>query len=1189
MYISKLKIFGFKSFAQKVEINFPGTGLTAIVGPNGCGKSNIVDAIRWVMGEQRAKQLRSSKMEDVIFAGTKDRQRLNMAEVSLVVNNSLGLLNSEFAEIQITRRAYRDKGSEYLINNEKCTLGAINSLFYDTGMGASSYSLMEQGVIDAILKNPEERRNVLEEAAGINKYKQERKKALRQLEKTEIDLERVEERIRAFQKNLRRFEKQAEKANKFRDLQKQWKALDISSSFDKYSDFIDNFGLFEKQWKELNIKRDSLSTRLSEVEAMLQERKLAMSNEEENFRELERIVVEKNMDINDLNNNIKISDDRKSHIALQIEQWSEEIENARSDIAQNNESQFELNEEQNTLQETLSSAEEHLNSLNEQRDEIKVRFESAREDVRELDAKRSKASNDYMRLRDEYSKGNQELIRNEDRKESLLLNKKELIADLDNCKKVLEEVEVNSGESNEEVLQERLETLNNQYEELQEQLSEINKSERDLDGQRIALSSRKDFLERMIASGEGTSDGTKTILDNKKDLVKGILADFINVDNQYLEYIETAMGAAMQAVLLKPGENSADLFNYLDENGKGNAIIALPDMDFSTDYRPQIEHNDFLGWASDFVSVDESNSQYQGVVKSLLSSYALVGNYQSAIDLAKQNSGRNINFITPGKRCISSSGLIRGGSGKSGTSGILNRAAELEKLKESLNQLEIQLEKIQSQKNDFQERIDELKIQLNETREDLNEQRQIAKDNYSKKQVALSNVQNREQRLERLINDLDQVESNLLRLREQAGDDKTKVIEEAEKLKNEIEEQYQTQSEALRNIEGQNEDIREQCMAYERSVNADRQRQVQIVQQLENMQQRSESLENLIENRQMQINNVSEEKTSADAAREEFARKIELENEALDVLKGRRDDAKEIYDEKMSALEQYSSEISELNKTIRATADEAHDIELKMQTQSANAKNIKSGIWDRWEIDLDDGAEALPLIEYDLNTANAQLRDLRSEIKSLGNVNLEAIENFEEEKSLMEDDETQFNDLDRARISLKNTINNLDEIAKKRFEETFEIIKGHFQDVFSSITNGGEAHLHLVKSEDDSDPLSDKVMVNAALPGKTMKGIDALSGGEKALTAVSLLFSLYLVKPSPYCILDEVDAPLDDANVNRFVELLRRFARNTQFIVVTHNKHTMSGSDRLYGVTQEEKGISNIASVQLEEAIEIVN
>jgi len=1180
-----------------VEVNFPGNGLTSVVGPNGCGKSNIVDAIRWVMGEQRAKQLRSSKMEDVIFSGTEDRPALNMAEVSLIINNDKGLLPSEYSEIQITRRAYRNGDSEYLINNQECRLKDIQNLFFDTGMGAASYSLMEQRMIDSILSDKaEERRALFEEASGISRYKQQRKETLRQLDRTRLDMERVEDNLRITRQSVRSFERQAKKAEEFHRLRNSLRGLEISLNYDRYCEFRENFLRLKEQWEQKNVSSEEAQTRLTTLETILAERRLSISDEEEAFRELDRQVMEQNMDINDLNNEMQRRRDRLNYLQSQVEAWQQEVAGAGDRLEDLRNGEEKLRQEYEELQDALESTQEGFSGLAEKRTVMREQFEDARDERRTLEKERMEAVDLYSRLLNEAERSNERLRALEEQSQRLEQEQSVLRNNLQNYESELAELDARweKEEGQSSGLEEQGRSVAARLEELKEELQGVEQQDRDVQRKLVSARSRLDVLQKMIASGEGAAEGVRRVLNQAQDKVQGILADHIDVPPEYAGALGRVLEEYFQMVLVQDTESLQDLLNLLAGEGGSQADFALLQFpgqtgngDQQTASNPDLGNAHVVARGEDIVKQHQGAAAQQGLeslLRKWFSTVVLVQDLQTALELAAKNAGgAEYWFVTAEGTAVSSTGKVRSAASTSTAAHLLNRTQELEKLTAECAELETQANALSAKREEKEPLMQELSLQRDSLREEWSTARQARMELESSRRIAQSRVDDLRSRLSDMDERHKRIEEERAEQISKQPDDGGQ-LEEARQKREELEDRYREISEKAAELESQWEALNEEFMDAERGLSGDRQRIVQIEQELQYRRQQYDNLTEMVQNRKQQIEASAEERELLQESLQEEENKLETLQEQLSVIEGRRDEAKSVYDSRMADLDEQRTEISELNRQLRSMGDERHEIEMKMEAQRSNGEHIKELMFNQWEVDLDD-KESLPLIEYDLQSAEKEVRSLKAEVRKLGNVNTGALEDYEEEKKRLENVEQQFEDLDKARLSLERTIQKLDKIARERFHETFRQIQRNFQEVFSSLMVGGEARLNL---EDGVDPLEGRIEINARPTGKKMRGVALLSGGERALTATSLLFALYMVKPSPYCILDEVDGPLDDANIGRFVQLLRRFSRQTQFIVVTHNKRTMAASDRLYGVTQEIKGISRIASVQLDEAADIV-
>ncbi len=1184
MYLSKLKIFGFKSFPNKVEVNFPGDGITAIVGPNGCGKSNIMDAIRWVLGEQRVKQLRSKSMSDVIFSGTADKPALNFAEVSLIINNDKGLLPSDYPEIQITRRAYRSGESEYLINNQECRLKDIHALFYDTGMGAASYSLMEARMIDALLSDKaEERRHLFEEASGISKYKQQRKETLRQLERTAFDLERVEESLRMVRQSVTRYENQAKKAEQWRNLTNRGKELEISMGYDKYFEYKSACQEFEKRKVAEENRQTELQAKLQTVELNLEEKKLTMSEEENALREAEQMVSNRKIEINDADHEAKRARERVTHQNESVERFLQEIESSKERLREIDGERLIKNEELEQYTEELDGKDEFIAQFEESLQVINNRHHDVREQARSLNHELLQLVEAHSQVKNKFERALQEVDYFDNQKSNFQNEIVDLIEKIEDLQMEFDSMqEADSGlEVRQEELQESFSVAQNEVESIRERLEEIVSQERSKSSEKVAIESELDVLRKVMSSHEGVSGGVKNILNERGHLAQGILSDKINVHGEHTDAIEFCLGDAMQYVLAGSVDESEQILGYLEGEQKGKAVLAS--LDRLTQYsksRPAIDGENRIGWVDEHIEAEE---YLKPVLQAVVGNYYLVENFGAALHLADQNRNQDIWFVAvDNQRAVHTSGIIKGGRGKD-DSGILKRKSRVEDLEKQLVTVTNQLEQIEFDKEELVESLTMHSNKIEEVKEELEEVRTQLNNTIQDRSIAQTRLQSMKEREDTIRIQIETIEEKTIPLKE-ALEEQSAGVDDSAGRREELEMQYETALEEQHEIEAQKSSQEEEfkeaggaAMQIRNSIN-------KLQQEIEYNNKLEVNLKETVEKRQIQIEESEGFVQESMDAMQVLQDNVEMLYETLSVEESRRDDAREIFEEKRSSLDIYQKEMSEINTQIRATTETIHKCEIKTSDLGVKASHIKERIFESYEVDLDTD-ESITRVDYDEDEAKKEIADLKGKIKKLGNINTGALEDYEEEKSRLEDTEKQFNDLDTARISLEKTIQKLDNVARERFMETFSQVRTNFQDVFASLMHQGEAKLGL---EEGVDPLEAKIDINARPTGKKMRGVTLLSGGERALTATALLFALYMVKPSPYCILDEVDGPLDDANIGRFVQLLRRFSRQTQFIIITHNKRTMAASDRLYGVMQEVKGISKVTSVQLEEAADIV-
>lgn len=1174
MYLSKLKIYGFKSFAQKVEVTFPGNGITSVVGPNGCGKSNIVDSIRWVLGEQRVKQLRSSKMEDVIFSGTADRPAMNFAEVSLVINNDRGVLPSDYSEIQITRRVHRSGDSEYLINNQECRLKDIHALFMDTGMGAASYSLMESKMIDAILSDKaEDRRALFEETAGISKYKQQRKETLRQLEKTSVDLERVEDNLKIRKKSVESFERQAKKAEQFREYQGRLKDLELSKSLNEYNEYSSAFKRLMDMSKEAEANLESLKTQKTLLESQIEERKANSIEEEEAYREAEMLVSNRKLELNNIDNEIRLLRERMSHNENANNKAVEEIEKGRDRIADIKHERVEISEQFTELGRDIEELELEVEKLTERREAFKFQYDESREQVDELSSQRmsqmegfSQLSIQLQRVKGEITQiQNSELSRNQEL--TTLTTEIQLLAE----ERQEFETELTPLAEELDLKKEELDTFTQRRESMREELSTLNQGYQDFNQKYLKASNRYDALSQLEESGEGLEEGVKEIQQKFSSQMKGLLIDHIKVQPQYTHLVESCLGNSAQILVAESEDVSQQWIEAIQQRPKTHLRFLTPNFQ-----NVQLEALSING-AESLLNFIEVDSQYQALVNYLLGDYYLVNEESEASKLAKLSS-QPVWFIASSGVMFHSSGLVQVGNQSAGNSGRIERKQEIQRLEAELPTVKSHMESASQNKEELQEKLEELEIHLQDLRDLISDLERAYSQKSQASAIANSRWESLNQQLEVLQEKLSQSSTSIGPLQEQEIQLEDK-LESFEESKESLEDRYQEALEQLRELESQKSSLDEEYNIGTQDLSRRKSTVSNLETKLNYLDRQEEELSLRIEAIEQSIDNSDEAMSSSLEELRVLHDKLELENERLIQEEELRDRAKEAYDLKSIETEEIRTQAQGISTDILELTKSMGQSQRLFDAHQAKMDKIRERIFEVYEVDLEE--DEFETIEYDEDTVQAEIADLRHKLKALGNINPAALEDFEEEKRLLAEVEQQFEDLDRARISLEKTIRKLDQIARDRFLETFAQIRTNFQDVFSSLMIDGEGRVSL---EEGVDPLEAKIEINARPTGKKMRGVSLLSGGERALTATALLFGLYLIKPSPYCILDEVDGPLDDANIGRFVQLLRRFAKQTQFIVVTHNKRTMAASDRLYGVTQEIKGISRIASVHLDEA-----
>ncbi len=1177
--ITKLKIFGFKSFAQRTEINFPTKGLTAVVGPNGCGKSNITDAIRWVLGEQKAASLRMSKMQDVIFSGTEERAAMSLAEVSIVIDNSDGTLNSEYSEVIVTRRVHRDGSGEYLINNQECRLRDVHALLFDSGLGSSTYSQMNADMIKAVLSDKADDRRVLfEEAAGVSKYKQQRKETRRQLERVQMDMERVEDNLRSVRRSVKLYETQAEKVNEFKRLSKRLRELDLSVSIDKFDDMKEGLTTLDTATRRLNHDVENSKTNATVLQTKIDEKKLLIAEDENAYRELEREVQKATIELNDLNNSMGRLRDVISNLEAANEKAQEEIDRNQAKVQELLQERERLEEENAVL--SSDNDVDEMNALLEREREIlqvmRDKLDDLRSRSRELSNERLQATNRANALKSRFERmdaessllqANLEKWQNEmdsvrGQKESAETTLAEINAGLEQADADLERLTEQRSTREERLDGERAELLDAQ------------KKLQDLKNEEARLQSRIDVLESV--ANEGT-DASRWLMEHKANLVGGLLAESIEAAPEYAAQVEAALGDLMDAVVVASDDAAVEAVNAMKGENVGKAILALVG-ETTPAYAGSVMGEGVVGCLNDYVKAEGAAA---GWLKSLLSRYYLVDSLSTAVRLARGMRDEDLCFVAP-DAIVRTSGLISSGTATSGTLSRKNEIAEakglLEGVVNEVNQAEEEIARLQSL-------VDENAQMLSSIDDEIREKQDMKRGAGAGISIQNNIVAGCDRRLSQLQGEVQNAENKIRLAQESKNSDQE--LNEALATLERTEDEYARVNDELSEQDTMFREKEEEVRELERSAQDKNAKLTQNTNRLASIAEQVDFLENSVRSRGEEIekNRATIEKNEEDA--KGVADQVQSKDSALRELENQRDLAREKYELVSGDLEEWRSEVNRLRDDMIEKMKELNDVGRRQEALQANIDRLTERITNEYSVDLSN-PEDVERVEYSQPEADREIRELRGKIKELGPINVNVMEDYEDEKKRLLEVEAQFDDLDRARASLDRTITKLDDIARSRYLDTFARIQKNFQFVFSKLFLNGETKMSLVEKVDEMgkpmDILDADIEINVRPTGKKMRGIKALSGGEHALTATALLFAIYMEKPSPYCVLDEVDGPLDDANVGRFMALLREFSKQTLFIVVTHNKRTMAEADMLYGVTQEIKGISRIASVQLADA-----
>ena len=1185
MYLSDLEIFGFKSFAKKTQFVFH-NGITGVVGPNGCGKSNIVDAIRWALGEQKAGALRSELMENVIFNGSKSQKPLGMAEVSLTVQNTRNILPIQYSEVVITRRLFRSGESQYLLNNTVCRLKDIMDLLMDTGVGANAYSVIELAMVEQILNGkPEERRHIFEEAAGVGKYKARRKAAFRKLEATEQDLLRLNDILTEVEKTVDSLKRQVQKAERYQVYANELRETEVSLAAFQFHKIKNELEPLTTGAKDSRDRREQLSAQLAAEEAQIEEMRLTLL-------EVEKQLVARQRDLNANTERIKkkeeqilISQERIRAVKENRGRFAKEIGELTGRRAMLEEMRVSLSNKLDELTLALDTVAGEFNSKQSALAANQEQYQTKRQEVREAEAQRQgetetlanlQKENERLRAQSEFNENRRQILQQESA--TLQQRQNELINRRDETQRQLAGTLA------------RLDHLNLEIEATQRTLVEKEAAIARLKEQILSLNNfiqrhqdRASLLRKFLETYEDHPEGVKHLLLERglPEGCAGTLAERIRVPENYRRAVEAALGEAVVSLLVDSPERAFEGMDILRQREKGMVTF----MPLHGIHSPNGKNGEWerggvgddgriLARATNVVDCDES---VRVIVENLLDECYIVSSLTEARALLEQSNSSRQSFVTLAGEVLTTWGPLKGGDTSRSSESVIDRKTQIEQLDAEAARLQEEM----AQQSDIKEETEaELQRLLAQNETWLDQRKQ---------------TESEKQKLELEFGQA-AFESNLAEQGiRQRGDESAKMEESQQQLRAqfaELEPRLQdletrrqtaevTNAQMLVELEG----LEQQFRFAQETANAANVIVVEKRAELRNSQSEIEriagnqrDISDSIQRRTEQIaeaeHHEKELTEQIDGTREQlhddFAERKELEEVVAEIERAFREQ-KQVADSKERALRAVRNERDEVSEKLHQA--ELHISELTMQRD-----NLSKHIHETYELEL--AQQKAPEGEFEATATEERVNWLRNRLKSMGPVNMLALSEYGKEKERFDFLTTQKNDLLAAEANLKDTIKVINDTAYERFGKVFSQVRENFIQVFKSFFENGEADLRL----DEGDPLEADIVIEANPKGKKLGSLALLSGGEKTLTAISLLFSIYLVKPSPFCILDEVDAPLDDMNIGRFVGALKKFSDNTQFIVVTHNKLTMKAADYLYGITMEEQGVSKVVSVKFEDA-----
>jgi len=1173
MYISELELQGFKSFAYKTNVSFD-KGITAIVGPNGCGKSNIVDAMRWVLGEQRPTLLRSSSMSNVIFNGTAKKNALGMAEVYLTFVNNKGLLPTEYNEVTIGRRLYRSGESEYLINGTTCRLKDITDLFMDTGMSSDAYSVIELKMVEEILNDKNnDRRRLFEEAAGVTRYKEKRKKTFRKLDETQADLQRVEDILVEVRKKTNSLEKQAEKAQKAKKYKKELEHLDKALNKHEYLKIKEELEPLEERIDNADKEKKEIVAKAENLEDEAEKARKTLNEKERQQSEAQRRVSQLNSKIRDTETTLEITQEKISNEENVIEQYTSDIEQSEKDLEDLREAFESSKKKLATFDDDLEKAEKNLAESKERYSEIQQQYNKEQEKLNQLEQEFSQANQDLNDLQTKRIKIESRL----ENTEGDLVRIREEIEDLEDEimnfrgeKKLAKEKLEKAIEARDEQ-QQKLQSAREQREELSEEQNTLKDQIRSYQSKLDSVQSEIELFQDIANSNETFPSSVQFLLENHGDQFNqlDVVSNLLSTDEKHAVALEAVLADALNYVVVDTLDDARKAATLLKENDKGRATF-IPLDQLSDSYQT----------VSDSLANEvETESKFTPVKELLLGKVRVFNSVDEAYSSLKNNGQTgvtlegevitNTQFLKSGSKSKNAGIRVglkdkiakledKGGSISSEIQSSEDKleevrqqyeAIDLDKLEQELKEKEQQVRKIENNINSFEHKIEIYQKNIGE----LENRRESLIDNEDSSQQQLDELQPKQKELQQKLKDLHEQQEN-----------KKETLQELDEERSIAQSRYN-------DAQLKHQDLKNKVENHERDIKRAQEGIKNLKKRLKIRSEKTEEAKERISNYRSTIEQLEDKLSTLKEKKQEADKQLEQAEEASGKQRGR--------------INEIEKDLKEVRRRKEVNMELVHHLAMSKEKYEMQIENLSDHIWETYGVLMDQIDKEMPE-DTEPDEAKERISWLRQKLNKIGEVNPLAIEEYEEEKERLDFYEEQVGDLHQAAEELQETINEINKTAVERFNKTFEKIRVNFQKVFHTLFNEDD-YCDLVIDEEAEDPLDATIEIKANPKGKRPSTINQLSGGEKTLTAIALLFAIYLVKPSPFCVLDEVDAPLDDANIERFADMVRNFSEETQFIIITHNKKTMSKAEMMYGVTMPETGISRLVGVKLDEVAEV--
>ncbi|WP_343343408.1 chromosome segregation protein SMC [Terrisporobacter petrolearius] len=1180
MYLKRLELKGFKSFPNKTDIIFK-EGVTAIVGPNGSGKSNVSDAVRWVLGEQSIKSLRGDKLEDVIFAGSDNQKPMNFCEVALTIDNSDEKLNIDYSEVTIKRRAYRNGESQFYLNNKNCRLKDIKEILLDTGIGKDGYSIVEQGKVDEILSNnPVNRRKVFDEACGISKYRYKKTESERNLRNTKENLERINDIYVEIENQIKPLYNQQVKARKYLDLSETLKKLEVNN-------YIREIQRIEQQLKEINSQYEVLGKELEhidkekilfeenskEVSIQIEEIDKSIEKATEYINSIKSVIDKKDYEINLLNQ-------RKDNSSTKIKRNTKELENINKSLQDNKENLEKINNEKEEKEKSINEFKNQLNIFMEKNETNKNKIEELNDRIENLKDEIIKLLNEKQDVSNKLSTLNANKDNINQRNENIDVEISEINEKLKSKEELLKEIqgEINNKKEKIEYLKNK---VNNYYENLKKLKEDNQNLNTKMQNNNYALkeySSKLNVYIDMENHYEGFNRGVKEVLKNKNlNGIYGALGQVVTVPQKYEKAIEAALGAYMQNIITADENSAKAAINYLKHNKIGRVTFLPMNIIKSKKINNIQTRTNFIGIASDLISYDD---KYRDILENILGRTIVIDNIDEGIKFARE-TGHKYKVVTLEGEILNPGGSLTGGSLK--TSGnILSR-------KRLINEFNEKIKTTKEENTSIQEKLVSIEKDIISCKDNIQSYEEEMK-NVDKELIFSNSSYSRyEEEINNFLSSMKKLENE----KQNLGSNLSYTLQKKEVLESQIKDIDDKHKNNKENIEVLNEELNKESEIYEaekskfdninlqltkdkeilKSFNADMERIKEYLNQLQSKKLLIEKENNEEEN---EIKDIDEKIILENREKENLKNQLNENNKGLENKKIARENLKQNLDDNNIKLKNIDKQFMELKEAI-------FKIESKIDKLESNKESNNFKLFEDYNLTY---LQAVDLRDDEIEINKKILDSIKKDIRSLGNVNVDSIEEYKETKERYDFYSEQKEDLQKSIEAIEEIIAELEEHMKVQFKEEFDKINENFKYVYNRLFGGGEGNLTIL---DEENILESDIEITAKPPGKKMKNLSLLSGGEKALTAISILFSILLAKPTPFCILDEIEAPLDDSNIARFGKFLKELTSRTQFIAVTHRRGTMEAADYIYGVTMEQRAISKVIALSLNEAEEMTD